>query len=62
MFEFCSPLLLTTNINSNNKPNLLEIVRSVKPDEKSIMTYVSSYYHAFAGAQKVFLIALNVAF
>ena len=33
--------------------NLLEIVRSVKPDEKSVMTYVSSYYHAFAGAQKV---------
>ena len=31
----------------------LEITHSVKPDEKSIMTYVSSYYHAFAGAQKV---------
>lgn len=30
-----------------------EIDSSVRPDEKSIMTYVSSYYHAFAGAQKV---------
>ena len=30
-----------------------EITHNAKPDEKSIMTYVSSYYHAFAGAQKV---------
>ncbi|CAF0768710.1 unnamed protein product [Brachionus calyciflorus] len=29
-----------------------EIGHSAKPDEKSVMTYVSSYYHAFAGAQK----------
>ena len=34
---------------------IVEIKNSVKPDEKSIMTYVSSYYHAFAGAQKVYL-------
>lgn len=32
---------------------ILEITHSLKPDEKSVMTYVSSYYHAFAGAQKV---------
>ena len=24
-----------------------------KPDEKSVMTYVASYYHTFSGAQKV---------
>jgi len=29
------------------------MVNSVKPDERSVMTYVSAYYHAFAGAQQV---------
>ncbi|XP_064176695.1 alpha-actinin-2 isoform X10 [Anguilla rostrata] len=29
-----------------------DIVNSTRPDEKAIMTYVSCYYHAFAGAQK----------
>ncbi|XP_022095721.1 alpha-actinin, sarcomeric-like isoform X1 [Acanthaster planci] len=36
-------------------PKMLDadhIVESVKPDERSIMTYVSCYYHAFAGAQQ----------
>lgn len=28
-----------------------DMVNSVKPDERSVMTYVSAYYHAFAGAQ-----------
>ena len=31
----------------------LEIVEMAKPDERAIMTYVSCYYHAFSGAQKV---------
>lgn len=30
-----------------------DMVNSVKPDERSVMTYVSAYYHAFAGAQQV---------
>lgn len=30
-----------------------DIVGTVRPDEKAIMTYVSSFYHAFSGAQKV---------
>uniref|UniRef100_A0A8C0FVV9 Calponin-homology (CH) domain-containing protein n=1 Tax=Bubo bubo TaxID=30461 RepID=A0A8C0FVV9_BUBBB len=30
-----------------------DIVNSARPDEKAIMTYVSSFYHAFSGAQKV---------
>ncbi|XP_074663071.1 alpha-actinin-like isoform X2 [Tubulanus polymorphus] len=29
-----------------------DIVNSPKPDEKSVMTYVSAYYHAFSGAQQ----------
>ncbi|XP_007552536.1 PREDICTED: alpha-actinin-4 isoform X3 [Poecilia mexicana] len=29
-----------------------DIVGTVRPDEKAIMTYVSCFYHAFSGAQK----------
>nr|XP_025964734.1 alpha-actinin-2 isoform X5 [Dromaius novaehollandiae] len=29
-----------------------DIVNTARPDERAIMTYVSCYYHAFAGAQK----------
>lgn len=32
---------------------LVDIVNTARPDEKAIMTYVSSFYHAFSGAQKV---------
>uniref|UniRef100_A0A667XM02 Actinin alpha 4 n=1 Tax=Myripristis murdjan TaxID=586833 RepID=A0A667XM02_9TELE len=32
-----------------------DIVNTARPDEKAIMTYVSSFYHAFSGAQKVLL-------
>lgn len=31
----------------------LDIVNTPKPDEKAIMTYVSCFYHAFAGAEQV---------
>lgn len=34
-------------------PSLTDIVGTARPDEKAIMTYVSSFYHAFSGAQKV---------
>uniref|UniRef100_A0A8B9NBJ1 Calponin-homology (CH) domain-containing protein n=1 Tax=Accipiter nisus TaxID=211598 RepID=A0A8B9NBJ1_9AVES len=30
-----------------------DVVNTARPDERAIMTYVSCYYHAFAGAQKV---------
>ena len=30
-----------------------DIHASAKPDERSIMTYVSAYYHCFASSQKV---------
>lgn len=29
------------------------MVNCIRPDERSVMTYVSAYYHAFAGAHKV---------
>lgn len=29
-----------------------DMVNSAKPDERSVMAYVSSYYHAFSGAQQ----------
>ncbi|TRY91366.1 hypothetical protein DNTS_008522, partial [Danionella cerebrum] len=32
-----------------------DIVGTARPDEKAIMTYVSSFYHAFSGAQKAIM-------
>lgn len=32
-----------------------DIEKTPKPDERVVMTYVSSYYHCFSGAQKVSL-------
>jgi len=32
---------------------ITDMVNSAKPDERSVMAYVSSYYHAFSGAQQV---------
>ncbi|XP_072171139.1 alpha-actinin, sarcomeric-like isoform X2 [Diadema setosum] len=29
-----------------------DLINTARPDDKSIMTYVSAYYHAFSGAQK----------
>lgn len=37
----------------NFRFSLTDIVGTARPDEKAIMTYVSSFYHAFSGAQKV---------
>jgi len=34
---------------------VVDMLNAVKPDERSVMTYVSSYYHAFSGAQQVLL-------
>lgn len=51
-------LLAVVSINRFNEstplpPSLTDIVGTARPDEKAIMTYVSSFYHAFSGAQKV---------
>jgi actinin alpha len=41
----CCVLLLT--------PVDTDIANTAMPDERLVMTYVSSYYHCFSGAQKV---------
>ena len=33
--------------------DFLDLIEVAKPDERAIMTYVSCYYHAFSGQQKV---------
>ncbi len=33
--------------------NKIDINNSPMPDERAVMTYVSSYYHTFSGAQQV---------
>lgn len=33
--------------------NTTDIINTPKPDERAIMTYVSCFYHAFAGAEQV---------
>lgn len=46
-YFMCSPA------GFNSRFFLTDIVGTARPDEKAIMTYVSSFYHAFSGAQKV---------
>lgn len=46
-------LYLCVLINNPPPPTPTDIVGTARPDEKAIMTYVSSFYHAFSGAQKV---------
>lgn len=33
--------------------DITDLINTLKPDERAIMTYVSCYYHAFQGAQQV---------
>lgn len=42
LFFFSSDMLIFT-----------DIINTPKPDERAIMTYVSCFYHAFAGAEQV---------
>ena len=45
---------LITSVKRKTKTwNKIDMVNTVRPDEKSVMTYVSAYYHAFAGVYKV---------
>ena len=36
-----------------NPPATLDLTTTDRPDSKAVVTCVSSYYHTFAGAQKV---------
>uniref|UniRef100_A0ACB8G597 Alpha-actinin-1 n=1 Tax=Sphaerodactylus townsendi TaxID=933632 RepID=A0ACB8G597_9SAUR len=52
-----SMIFLCPHPNSNHSLRMecwqmLDIIGTLRPDEKAIMTYVSCYYHAFSGAQK----------
>jgi len=40
--------------------SFVEINNSIKADEKVVMTYVSSYYHAFSTTQKVICMRLDL--
>jgi hypothetical protein len=37
----------------NASSHAADLVNTAMPDERAVMTYVSSYYHCFSGAQKV---------
>lgn len=46
-------LLLTSPPSLMPEIKLADIQNTAMPDERAVMTYVSSYYHCFSGAQKV---------
>lgn len=40
----------------------LDLQNTAMPDERAVMTYVSSYYHCFSGAQKVGFVLIALYF
>jgi len=38
----------------------IDLANTAMPDERAVMTYVSSYYHCFSQSQKVFLFSINL--
>lgn len=38
----------------------VDLQNTAMPDERAVMTYVSSYYHSFSGAQKVIFVFINI--
>lgn len=52
-FFLSLPLHLLFSLCSRSLFPWADIVSTLRPDEKAIMTYVSCYYHAFSGKQKV---------
>ena len=58
-------LLLSFSFNVSKLSShfcLSDLVEVAKPDERSIMTYVAAFYHAFAGDQKVPSLFLRLFF
>lgn len=55
-FCLCTLLLLCiflSSVLSLSSVPWADIISTLRPDEKAVMTYVSCYYHAFSGKQKV---------
>lgn len=46
--DFTSFLSFSPQLNKT-----LDLQNTAMPDDRAVMTYVSSYYHCFSGAQKV---------
>ena len=51
--ELYYPLFSLKMFSCMNLCVFIEINNSMRADEKVVMTYVSSYYHAFSTTQKV---------
>lgn len=51
---------LTTHGLSFIECVFLDMRNTAMPDERAVMTYVSSYYHCFSGAQKVCFSAFGI--
>lgn len=51
--QFLTAKPLTTHGLSFFECVFLDMRNTAMPDERAVMTYVSSYYHCFSGAQKV---------
>lgn len=51
--QFLTAESLTTHGLSFFECVFLDMRNTAMPDERAVMTYVSSYYHCFSGAQKV---------
>lgn len=52
--------MLTLHGLSFSECVFLDMRNTAMPDERAVMTYVSSYYHCFSGAQKVCVFRLKL--
>lgn len=65
LFEIVLIELFLFSIYPTNVLLHADLQNTAMPDERAVMTYVSSYYHCFSGAQKVnfrFKYLLSVGF
>lgn len=54
--------MLTTHGLSFFECVFLDMRNTAMPDERAVMTYVSSYYHCFSGAQKVCVLQFELIY
>lgn len=50
---FAPNITVTMCVMFTASSHAADLVNTAMPDERAVMTYVSSYYHCFSGAQKV---------